>query len=164
MQHFLAGIEAFLARGIRAGDQGAQGRAARAGFHELGSVHGHAVLPVGTGAFLARDLRRLGVLIGVNYFFGSATTISPYQRQLPFDLAGAEGEARPRACVFLLEIEKPWRWESGKPVFGFPFFHPTSPSGLWECGNLACCWRDFQRGSWKEGEACFWLSTLSTAP
>jgi hypothetical protein len=22
----------------------------------------------------------------------------------------------------------------------------------------------FPRGSWKEGEACFWLSTLSTAP
>jgi len=24
-------------------------------------------------------------LSDVNYFFGSATTISPYQRQLPFD-------------------------------------------------------------------------------
>ena len=62
MQHFLAGVEAVFARGFREGGQGAQGRTARAGFHQLGPVHGHAVLPVGTGAFVARDLRRSGVL------------------------------------------------------------------------------------------------------
>src|ERR1022692_3130072 len=64
MQHFLAGVKAFLARGFRKGGEGTQGRAARAGFHQLGPVHGHAVLPVGTRAFVARDLRRSGVLRG----------------------------------------------------------------------------------------------------
>jgi len=44
--------------------KGAQGGTARAGFHQLGPVHGHAVLPVGTGAFVARDLRRPGLLRG----------------------------------------------------------------------------------------------------
>src|ERR1035437_5730821 len=72
MQHLFAGIEAVLARGVREGGQGAQGRTARAGFHRLGPVHGHAVLPIGTGAFLARDLRRSGVLRGAVEAFGSA--------------------------------------------------------------------------------------------
>jgi hypothetical protein len=49
---------------FREGGEGAQGRAARAGFHQLGAVHGDAVLPVGTGAFLARDLRRLACCEG----------------------------------------------------------------------------------------------------
>src|ERR1035438_10731026 len=62
MQHFLAGVEAVSARGVRTSGQGAQGGTARAGFHQLGPVPGHAVLPVGTGAFVARDLRRPGVL------------------------------------------------------------------------------------------------------
>src|SRR5258706_16454514 len=62
MQHFLAGVEAVFARGVREGGQGAQGRAARAGFHQLGPVYGHAVLPVGAGAFAARNLRRAGLL------------------------------------------------------------------------------------------------------
>src|ERR1700683_2677763 len=62
MQHFLAGVETVFARGFRAGSEGAQGRAARAGLYQLGAVHGNAVLPAGTGAFVARDLRRLGVL------------------------------------------------------------------------------------------------------
>jgi len=34
-------------------------------------------------------------------------------------------------------------WESGKPAFGFPLSQHASPA-LWECGNLAGCWRDFQ--------------------
>src|SRR5712691_1294841 len=64
MQHFFASVEAFFARGFRKGGQGAQGRAARAGLHQLGPVYGHAVLPVGTRAFVTRDLRRSGVLRG----------------------------------------------------------------------------------------------------
>src|ERR1017187_10462761 len=36
MQHFLAGVETVFARGIRKGGEGAQGRAARARFHQLG--------------------------------------------------------------------------------------------------------------------------------
>src|SRR5260370_31647440 len=62
MQHFLAGVEVVFARGVQEGSQEAQGRTTRAGFHQLGPVHGHVVLPGGTGAFLARDLRRSGVL------------------------------------------------------------------------------------------------------
>ena len=50
---------------------------------------------------------------GVDYFFGSATTISPGPRK---------------------------------------------------CGNLACCWRDFQGARGKGGKPAFWLSTLPTAP
>lgn len=72
MQHFLAGVEVVFARGVREGGQAAQGRTARAGFHQLGPVHGHVVLPVGTGAFLARDLRRSGVLRRAAEAFRSA--------------------------------------------------------------------------------------------
>ena len=72
MQHFLAGVEAVFARGFREGGQGAQGRAARAGLHQLGPVHGHAVLPVGTRAFVARDLRRPGMLRGAVEASGGA--------------------------------------------------------------------------------------------
>ena len=50
-----------------------------------------------------------------------------------------------RGCFFVLEREKPGRWESGKPAFGFPLFHPPSWPELWECGNLACFRRDFTR-------------------
>src|ERR1700674_427620 len=53
MQHLFAGVEAFFARGFRKGGQGAPGRTARAGLHQLGPVHGHAFLPVGTCAFVA---------------------------------------------------------------------------------------------------------------
>jgi hypothetical protein len=42
----------------------------------------------------------LYIMIGVNYFFGLATTISPYQRQLPFDLAGAEARSPPARLCF----------------------------------------------------------------
>src|ERR1019366_5901494 len=64
MQHFLAGVETVFAREIRKGGEGAHGRAARARFHQLGSVHGDVVLPVGPGAFVARDLWWTGVLRG----------------------------------------------------------------------------------------------------
>src|ERR1017187_4729726 len=70
MQHFLAGVEAVVAGGCRTSGQGAQGGTARAGFHQLGPVQGHAVLPVGTGAFVARDLRRPGVWRGAVEAFG----------------------------------------------------------------------------------------------
>src|ERR1017187_9659356 len=62
MQHFFTGVEAVFTRGFREGRQGAQSGTARTGFHQLGPVPGHAVLPVGTRAFVARDLRRSGVL------------------------------------------------------------------------------------------------------
>ena len=44
----------------------------RAGLHQLGPVHCHVVLPGGTGAFLARDLRGSGVLRRPLEAFGSA--------------------------------------------------------------------------------------------
>src|ERR1035441_2698235 len=72
MQHFLAGVETVFARGIRKGGEGTQGRAARARFHQLGSVHGDVVLPVGPGAFVARDLWWTGVLRGAVEAFGGA--------------------------------------------------------------------------------------------
>src|ERR1017187_3275886 len=72
MQHFLAGVETVFARGIRKGGEGAQGRAARARVDQLGSVHGEVVLPVGPGAFVARDLRWTGVLRGAVEAFGGA--------------------------------------------------------------------------------------------
>jgi|SRR5580698_657734 hypothetical protein len=44
-------------------------------------------------------------------------------------------------------------WESGKPVFGFPLFHPGY-AGRWECGNLALLAR-FPRDGGKRGKAAF---------
>src|ERR1035437_5401767 len=44
-------------------------------------------------------------------------------------------------------------WESGKPDFGFPLFHPGH-ARLWECGNLAP-WARFPRGRGKRGKAAF---------
>jgi hypothetical protein len=43
MQHFRSGIAAIPAQGIRASDEGAQSGTARALFHQLEAVHGHAV-------------------------------------------------------------------------------------------------------------------------
>jgi hypothetical protein len=51
-----------------------------------------------------------------------------------------------------------------KTCFGFPLFHPPSSSKLWELWESRPPLARFPRGSWKEGEACLWLSTLSTAP
>ncbi len=72
MQHFLTGVEVVFARGVREGGQAAQGRTARAGFHQLGPVHRHVVLPGGTGAFLARDLWGTCVLRRPLEAFGGA--------------------------------------------------------------------------------------------
>src|SRR6266481_1519637 len=69
--------------------------------------------------------------------------------------AAGEGEAPPAGCFFVLEREKPRRWESGKPAFGFPLFHPPSSSKLWECGNLARFWRDSQGARGKRGKPAF---------
>jgi hypothetical protein len=79
-------------------------------------------------------------LSGVNYFFSLTTTISPYQRQLLFRTlgwreapsAGRRAKARPAVPVFCFGIKR-WRWESGKPVFGFPLFHPPRRRS---CGNV----------------------------
>ena len=89
---------------------------------------------------------------GVNYFFALATIISPHQRQLLSNSLGG-GEAPPSAAFLLCEKENSGRWESGKPAFGFPLFHPPSSPELGECGNLACLLARFPRGSWKEWEA-----------
>src|SRR5437879_10301944 len=72
MQHFLAGVKAFLARGVREGGEGAQSRAARAGFYQLGPVHGHVVLPVGTRTLIARNLWGAGLPRGATEASGSA--------------------------------------------------------------------------------------------
>src|SRR5450755_14533 len=72
MQHFLAGVKAFRAWGIRKRGEGTPSRAARSRVHQLGPVHGHVVLPVGPGAFVARDLWWSGVLRGTVEAFGGA--------------------------------------------------------------------------------------------
>src|SRR5215471_7395319 len=51
--------------------------------------------------------------------------------------------------------EESRRWESGKPAVGFPLFHPPSSSEMWECGNLAGFWRDFQGARGKSGKPVF---------
>ena len=76
----------------------------------------------------------------------------------------AEGEARPRPGFLVPGERDSWRWESGKPAFGFPLFHP--PASRRSCGNVGISpvLGEISKGLWKEGEACFWLSTLSTVP
>ena len=48
------------------------------------------------------------------------------------------------------------------------FWFSTFPSACfrWSCGNVGISpvLGEIPKGLWKEGEACFWLSTLSTAP
>jgi len=53
-------------------------------------------------------------------------------------------------------------WESGKPDFGFPLFHPgrCQAVGMWE--SRAVC--EISKGRWKERESCLCFSSLSTAP
>jgi hypothetical protein len=51
-----------------------------------------------------------------------------------------------------------------KTCFGFSTFPSAlvvGAVGMWETRPRLA---RFPRGSWKEGEACLWLSTLSTAP
>src|SRR5947208_1765172 len=74
----------------------------------------------------------------------------------------SEGEARPSVPGFRFGIKR-WRWESGKPVFGFPLFHPPRRRS---CGNveISPALGEISKDLWKQGEACFWLSTVSTGP
>src|SRR5947208_15231305 len=51
------------ARRVSEGRDGAEGRAPCARVHLLGPVRGDAVLPVGPGTLVARDLRRAGQLL-----------------------------------------------------------------------------------------------------
>src|ERR1017187_5625306 len=57
--------------------------------------------------------------------------------------------------LFFSQFEKSWRWESGKPDFGFPLSHPPSSPELWECGNRAVFRRDFQGARGKGGKPAF---------
>jgi hypothetical protein len=67
----------------------------------------------------------------------------------------AEGVSPLAACFLGIQEEEPGRWESGKPAFGFPLFHPPQSSELWECGNLAGLWRDSQGARGKRGKPAF---------
>ena len=60
-----------------------------------------------------------------------------------------------RCCVLDWRNRASGRWESGKPAFGFPLFHPPSPPELWKCGNRAAFWRDFQGARGKSGKPVF---------
>ena len=79
---------------------------------------------------------------------------APCARRAPGSLGGRRAKPA-RLCVLLLEREKPRRWESGKPAFGFPLFHPPSSPALGKCGNLACCWRDSQGARGNSGKPVF---------
>src|SRR6185369_13228875 len=72
--------------------------------------------------------------------------------------------ARPLLRSLNFEGRNSRRWKSRNLVLIFDFTIRPSSAERWECGNLAGLWRDFQKGSWKEGAACCWLPTLSTAP
>jgi hypothetical protein len=54
------------------------------------------------------------------------------------------GRARLKASTgfSVLERERIVRWESGKPAFGFPLFHPLRRRGCVECGNRAAISKD----------------------
>src|SRR5664279_526628 len=72
----------------------------------------------------------------------------------PFVMSCSGGGRSPpaRVVAFSLSLYILVRWKSGKPAFGFPLFHPLRPSAPWECGNLACLWRDFQGARGKRGK------------
>ena len=53
------------------------------------------------------------------------------------------------------------KWETCSWFSTFPSAFIVGAVEMWESRPLLA---RFPRGSWKEGEACFWLSTLSTAP
>ena len=78
--------------------------------------------------------------------------VAPYVRGC---VAGGAAKPRPRSACCLIGKRKSGRWESGKPAFGFPLSHPPSSSALWECGNPACRWRDFQGARGKRGKPAF---------
>ena len=66
-------------------------------------------------------------------------------------------------CVFSWErgIGAVGKW---KTCFWFSTFPSALVAGAVEMWESRLPLARFPRGSWKEGEACFWLSTLSTAP
>ena len=104
---------------------------------------------------------------GVNYFFRSATIISPDRRQLLLRRRGAppqaEGDSPPAPVFwFLVYISGAvGNWETCCWFSSFPSALAAGAVEMWESRpHLA----RFPRGSWKEGEARLWLSTLSTAP
>src|SRR5579884_435024 len=53
------------------------------------------------------------------------------------------------------------KWETCFLFSTFPSARVAGAVEMWESRRL---WARFPRGSWKEWEACLWLSTLSTAP
>ena len=70
-------------------------------------------------------------------------------------------------CVFVGWIEKVIvvaspAWERGKPVSGFPLFHPgrSRAVGMWESRGVG----EISKGRWGEWETCFGFSTLSMGP
>jgi hypothetical protein len=80
------------------------------------------------------------------------------------EFVGVAGEAARSAVVFLgLKERESGRWESGKLAFGFPVFHPSSSPELWECGNLARFWRDFQGARGKSGKPVFGFPLFAQA-
>jgi len=108
-----------------------------------------------------------GAVSGVNYFFRSATIISPDRRQLLLRRRGAppqaEGDSPPAPVFwFLVYISGAvGNWETCCWFSSFPSALAAGAVEMWESRpHLA----RFPRGSWKEGEARLWLSTLSTAP
>jgi PAS fold len=114
--------------------------------HALGQVRTlHGLIPI-------------CALTGVNYFFGSCClTKKCYRNHRCRWCSGAERCCISRrggslAAVVLVLKYHSGRWESGKPAFGFPLFHPPSSPELWKCGNLACLWRDFQGARGKSGK------------
>jgi hypothetical protein len=53
-------------------------------------------------------------------------------------------------------------WESGKPDFGFPLFHPgrSQAVGMWESRVVS----EISKGRWEVWETGFRFSMLSTGP
>jgi hypothetical protein len=70
------------------------------------------------------------------------------------------GEARPVFSVLQKEKSRVGKWET---CFWFSTFPPRSRRS---CGNVGIspALGEIPKELWKEGKACFWLSTLSIAP
>src|ERR1035438_10468367 len=108
---------------------------------------------------------------GVNYFFALTTIISPGQREFLCSSEAAWGarlraraKARPAdrvLCFSRKRIRGGGKMENLLLGFHFPVRLVAGAVEMWESRLPSA---RFPRGSWKEGEACFWLSTLSTAP
>jgi hypothetical protein len=107
--------------------------------------------------------RQLLLRIDDNYFSGS-TTISSGSRRREAAVAGRWAKPAPRSGFSFFrdrELVAVGKWETCFWFSTFPSALVAGAVGMWEsCRFLA----RFPRGSWKEGKACLWLSTLSTAP